>query len=221
VKQVREVERSEGRAAGSVHLLAISKKHSLDQIEELYRAGQRDFGENYVQELVAKAQGAQARGLDEIRWHFVGHLQSNKIKAVLPWVDRIHSVDSASLAQQLAKRWRELGRTTRLKVLIEVNLSSEETKTGITEATLPDLVHSIVEEKDALELSGLMCIPAADLGEAERAFAKLASMAAQLGIENCELSMGMTSDYGLAIRHGSTWVRVGTAIFGPRPTAAP
>jgi pyridoxal phosphate enzyme (YggS family) len=218
---IRESEARHGRTPGSVSLLAVSKKHSLDAIEELYRAGQRDFGENYVQELVGKAQGARERGLDEIHWHLIGHLQSNKIKALLPWVHKIHTVDSASLASQLARRWRESGRGGRLPVLIELNLSAESSKSGLSESLLGDLVREIEERADALELRGLMCIPENDQAATLRSFTKLKSLGRELQDHTgaTELSMGMTSDYDLAISQGSTCVRVGTAIFGERPTS--
>src|SRR5690606_37677247 len=110
---------------------AVAKTYPLEAIEALYRLGQRDFGENYVQELVSKAEAAAQRGLEGIRWHFVGHLQSNKARMLIPHVHAIHSVDSVRLAEELAKRWRSSGREGRLPVFLEVNLSGEETKAGV------------------------------------------------------------------------------------------
>lgn len=221
-EQIRGAEKRHGREAGSVRLIAVSKKHSLEAIEELYHLGQRDFGENYVQELVSKAAGAKERGLTEIRWHLIGHLQSNKVKQLVQWVDCVQTIDSPGIVRQLAKRWKESGRTGRLPVLIEVDLSGEETKSGIEPALLQDLVREVNEHADVLELSGLMCIPAHGSESARTAFQRLSELA---GITpglppRCRLSMGMSSDYDIAIAEGSTEVRIGTAIFGPRPDRA-
>ena len=216
---IREVAQECKRDPATVQLVAVSKKHTLESIEALYHQGQRDFGENYVQELVTKAKGAQERGLSDIRWHFIGHLQRNKVKPLLPYVYRIHSIDSPALVDQVAKRWVELGKTTPLGVLLEVNLSGEVSKSGVTVSLLQDLVASVRSYPQQLDLKGLMCIPAADVELAEKAFQKLAQLAQELGLErkSLELSMGMSEDYPAAIRSGATWIRVGTAIFGPRP----
>ena len=167
-----------------------------------------------------KAQGARDRGLTDIRWHLIGHLQSNKIKSVLPWVHIIHSVDSASLAANLAKRWKESGRAGRLPVLIELQLSREASKGGIPESLLSDLAREIQDRSDALELRGLMCIPENDPEATIESFRKLKLLGEVLKKDfgASELSMGMSSDYDVAISQGSTCVRVGTAIFGERPT---
>jgi pyridoxal phosphate enzyme (YggS family) len=209
--------RGTGRLPADVQLIAVSKKHPLEAIEELYHAGQRDFGENYVQELISKAQGAQALGLKDIRWHFIGHLQRNKVKPLLPWVYRIHSVDSPALVDQLAKRWNEMGRTTPFPVLIEVNLSGEPSKSGVSPSVLADLAGAVRFRSSELQLKGLMCIPSSERKEAEQAFQQLANLAASIDLAQPELSMGMSSDYPEAIRAGATWIRVGTAIFGSRP----
>ena len=221
-EQLRRAEKRHGREPGSVRLIAVSKKHSLEDIETLYHLGQRDFGENYVQELVSKASGAKARGLMEIRWHMIGHLQSNKVKQLVQWVDCVQTIDSPGLVQQLAKRWKESGRPGRLPVLVEVNPTGEETKSGIEPALLQDLVREIQEHGDTLELAGLMCIPAQGDEAARTAFKRLRELAAGTpGLPpQCRLSIGMSSDYDIAIAEGSTEVRIGTAIFGPRPAAA-
>jgi len=207
-----------GRDPQSVQLIAVSKKHSLEAIEELYHQGQRDFGENYVQELVTKAVGAQERGLTDIRWHFIGHLQRNKVKPLLPHLYRLHSLDTVSLVEQVVKRWRELQQASPLGVLIEVNLSGEESKSGISESMLDDLIACVRAHRDVLDLKGLMCIPSEDQQQAVQSFIRLRQLATHLGVDHAhlELSMGMSQDFREAIQQGSRWVRVGTAIFGPR-----
>ena len=221
-EQIRGAENRNNRESGSVRLIAVSKKHSLEDIEILYRLGQRDFGENYVQELVSKATGAKERCLTEIRWHLIGHLQSNKVKQLVQWVDCVQTLDSPGIVRQLAKRWKESGRSGRLSVLIEVNLSGEDTKSGIEPALLPDLIREVNDHRESLELSGLMCIPAPGEESARMAFKRLRDLASNTpGLPpRCRLSMGMSSDYDIAIAEGSTEVRIGTAIFGPRPVPA-
>jgi len=205
-----------------VVLVAVSKTQSVEAIEELYRLGQRDFGENYVQELVEKAHELERRGCGEVRWHFIGHLQSNKVKTVLPLVSCVHTVDSDRLANEIAKRWAALEREQRLPVMIEVNLDGETSKAGFS----PDSVVRVVEKiskahSKTLRIDGLMCIPAPRETSAEMrlCFARLR----ELG-EQCrpwtqgKLSMGMSSDFVEAISEGATHVRIGTALFGPRPS---
>lgn len=209
-----------GRDPASVTLIAVSKKQSIEAIEELYQAGQRDFGENYVQELVEKAQALRAKGYSDIRWHFIGHLQTNKIKGLLAEVSSIHSVDSLRLAQELAKQCGKLKHAGKLPVFIEVNISAEASKSGLVPEFRPvqELAWAIGDLSE-LELQGLMCVPSPEESEALLAtrFARLK----ELG-ESCRppslgaLSMGMSADFELAIAQGSTHVRVGTALFGPR-----
>ena len=218
LSRIKDAALQAGRDPQSIKLIAVSKKHPLAVIEELYHAGQRDFGENYVQELVSKAEGAQKLGLSEIRWHFIGHLQRNKVKPLLPWVYRIHSVDSSALVTQIAKRWQELHRPFALPILIEVNVSGEESKSGVSPSLLLDLAESVKTHVDALDLKGLMCIPSSEQTRALSAFETLASLGASLKLEpsQLELSMGMSGDFEKAIEAGATWIRVGTAIFGAR-----
>lgn len=192
-----------------VTLVAVSKTHPLEAIEALYRLGQRDFGENYVQELVGKAEAARERGLDGIRWHFIGHLQTNKAKALVPWVDVLHTLDSLRLAQEVASRWSAAGRAGRLPVLIEVNVDGEATKSGVAPGEVSALAVA-VGALGVLELRGLMGLPR----NPEPAFAQLAALARKLSLP--WLSMGMSGDFGEAIQAGATHIRVGTALFDQR-----
>lgn len=204
--------RSDIEAVGSARLIAVSKTQPFESIRILYEAGHRDFGENYVQELLEKAALAHGAGLTEIRWHFIGHLQTNKVKMLLPHVFAIHSVDSVKLASEISKRSEK---TT--SIFLEVNIDSEESKSGIQ---IPEL-RKVAEEIHALpnlKILGLMCIPDPNRKEGSRAaFRRLAALEADLRPITCgELSMGMTADFRDAIAEGATMIRVGTAIFGER-----
>lgn len=203
-----------------VTLIAVSKRHSIDSIARLYQLGHRDFGENYVQELVEKNDAAQAKGLVEIRWHFIGHLQTNKVKNLLPFVSAIHTVDSLRLANELSSRSPTLKRHFPISIFVQVNVDGESTKSGI----LPEGVGKLCEEisvlpgfkNGRLKLEGLMAIPD-PLGNLQSSFSSLRALEV-----NCRpythgfLSMGMTDDYETAIQNGATHVRIGTAIFGER-----
>ena len=205
-----------GRARASVRLVAVSKVHPYESIRALYAAGHRDFGENYVQELVEKSERARADGLADIRWHFIGHLQSNQVKVLLPHVAMIHGVGSLRLAEEISKRAaaQETLKNGRIFVLAEVNLDGEESKSGVQISELRDLATSMARLPN-LDLKGLMCIPDPARAAGSRdAFRRLAALAADHGLS--ELSMGMTSDFTDAIAEGATLVRIGTAIFGER-----
>lgn len=204
----------------AVTLIAVSKTQPIEAIEALYQLGHRDFGENYAQELAGKAQALEERGFTGIRWHFIGHLQTNKVKLIIPYAYSVHSVDSERLALELAKRWGSAGRVGKLPVFIEVNVDQEETKGGIKAESVPSLALKIWEIPE-LSLEGLMCIPApAANGKSNRdAFIRLRELD-----QKCrpwtrhQLSMGMSADFELAIAEGATHVRVGTSIFGERKT---
>jgi PLP dependent protein len=204
--------RSSGRDPAEVRLVAVSKTKDAAAIRLAYAAGQRDFGENYAQELVKKA--AELEDLRDLRWHFIGHLQRNKAKIVVPVASVVHTVDSARLAEELGKRAAE-----RLPVLVEVNVGAEDQKSGCREADLGAVLDA-VEKEPHLRLTGLMTVPpASDDPEASRRFfdelAKLRN--AHGGPRRLpDLSMGMSHDLEEAIRAGATIVRVGTAIFGDR-----
>ncbi len=204
-------------ASHPVTLVAVSKTQSLDQIEELYHLGQRDFGENYVQELCEKAIALEQKGLRDVRWHFIGHLQTNKIKILLRHVAVVHTVDSMRLATELAKRWPEVRPASgcRLPVFIEVNLDHEPEKYGLHPERVLELVNHILQ-LPALELQGLMCIPKADQ-DPRPSFIRLRQLLGIMpGLSRNQLSMGMSNDYLKAAEEGATHVRIGSSLFGAR-----
>ncbi len=207
-----------GRDPQSVELIAVSKTFETDKILEGFSAGLLDFGENYVQELAEKR---NALIQNPIRWHFIGHLQSNKVKYIADWIHLIHSVDSEGLAAEIDKRAQKSGRM--IDVLIEVNTSEESTKFGVKPAKTMDLIRH-VNGFQHLNLKGLMTIgPFTDnKDESRAAFTVLknifdtANSQTILRQPMTVLSMGMTHDYEIAIEQGSTMIRIGTAIFGSR-----
>ena len=196
-----------GRPLGSVTLLAVSKTFPPAAIEEAYHAGQRQFGENRVQEFDAKSQHLR---LDAAVWHLIGHLQSNKAARAAALFHVVHTVDSVALAQRL-NRLAE----TPLDVFLEVKLTDEPAKTGAAESELESLAAE-VHHLDKLHLRGLMTMPPWSLDpEPSRSyFRRLRQIGERLGLT--EFSMGMTNDFEVAIEEGATMVRVGTAIFGKR-----
>jgi pyridoxal phosphate enzyme (YggS family) len=204
------------RDPASVELVAVSKVQPVEAVREAARAGQRAFGENYAQELREKADAAG----EGIEWHFLGALQTNKVKMVAGRVALLHTCDRQSLAQELNKRAAALGIVQR--VLVEVNLASEPQKGGIAPGDLGSFVDS-VRNLPALRCEGLMCIPPAD-DDPRTHFRTLRDLRDELhghtGLALPQLSMGMSADYELAIEEGATIVRVGTAIFGERPPKA-
>jgi PLP dependent protein len=210
--------RSAGRDPGSVQLVAVSKLQPAAAVREAYAAGQRDFGENYVQELVQKAD--QLRDLPELRWHLIGHLQRNKARLVVPLTSLLHTVDTAELALELSRRFAGIApEKARLPVLVEVSIAGEEQKHGVAPEALTELLASI-EALPSLLLRGLMCVPpfTEDPAGARPFFDELARLRERHGGPQRlpELSMGMTHDLEQAVAAGATLVRVGTAIFGAR-----
>jgi PLP dependent protein len=194
-------------------LIAVSKTQPADAIAALHELGHRDFGENYVQELAAKAQELEARGCRGIRWHFIGHLQSNKAKQLVETVAAVHSLESESTARELAKRWRALGRMVALPVFLEVNIDREASKSGVMPEQAPEIARKI-DALEGLELRGLMCVPAPG---SQGAFARLRELELRSRPSTRgDLSMGMSGDFAAAIREGATHVRVGTSLFGAR-----
>lgn len=207
-----------GRDPASVRLVAVSKTKPADAIREAYAAGQRDFGENYAQELATKA--VELADLTDLRWHFIGHLQTNKARFVARAAHMVHTVDGPSLARELGKRaakegWGET--RERMPVLVEVNVGGEPQKHGASAGDLRDVLAS-VDAEPSLVLRGLMTMPPNDLEAARRVFEALASLRNLHGgkARLPELSMGMSDDLEVAIASGATLVRVGTAIFGTR-----
>lgn len=216
---VQSAAEASGRDASAVRLIAVSKMQPAEKIRAAYAAGQRDFGENYAQELAAKQ--AELADLTDLRWHMIGHLQTNKVSKLVPLVSAVHTVDSAKLAVELGKRAlpvpgeRSLTADGRLLVFIEVNVSGEAQKSGCAPETLGELI-AAVRAQPRLALAGLMAVPAPD---APAQLAEVAALREQHGGAALlpELSLGMSGDFEAAIRlHGSTVVRVGTAIFGGR-----
>jgi pyridoxal phosphate enzyme (YggS family) len=210
-----------GRPPGSVQLIAVSKTHPASAVREAYAEGQRDFGENYVQELLQKAE--ELRDLRDLRWHLIGHLQRNKARNVAPLVALVHTVDTAELALELSKRVAGSAEARRLPVLVEVSIAGEAQKHGVAPPDLAELLTRI-EALPALELRGLMCVPPAteDPAGARPFFDELSRLRELNGGAQRlpELSMGMTHDMDQAVAAGATLVRVGTAIFGARPQKA-
>ena len=204
-----------GRSADAVQLLAVSKKQPVSSIIEAAAAGQRDFGENQVAEGVGKIESIAN---DELVWHFIGHLQTNKTRAVAEHFDWIHSIDRLKTARRLSDQ-RPPG-LAKLNVCIQVNVDNEAGKSGVAiDATL-GLAREILE-LPRLRLRGLMCLPAIrdDFEGQREPFRQLRRLVDELranGIPTDTLSMGMSADFRAAIYEGSTMVRLGTAIFGAR-----
>ncbi len=204
------------RDPASVRLLAVSKKQPLEKVLEACAAGQREFGENLVAEGVAKIEKTTAPGLV---WHFIGHLQSNKTRAVAEHFDWVHSIDKLKIATRLSRQ--RPATLAPLNICLQVNIDGEASKSGASPADVAELA-AAVGRLPRLKLRGLMCLPAVREGfEAQRRpFRRLRELAESLadgGIELDTLSMGMSDDYRAAIFEGATIVRIGTAVFGPRP----
>lgn len=213
--RIEAAARASGRQPQDVTLVAISKTQPSAAIRAAYEAGQRDFGENYAQELARKRK--ELADLPDIRWHFVGALQTNKAKFVVPGTSLVHAVDRLAAAEALGRRAVAAAET--VDVLLEVNVGDEESKAGIAIQRVPELAEA-VNRVDGCVLRGLMCIPPPATGdEARRFFASLRDARDQLcrRFPSAELlSMGMSGDFEEAIAEGATHVRVGTAIFGAR-----
>lgn len=202
-----------GREADGVALVAVSKRMPSDAIRAAYAAGQRDFGENYVQELVRKRD--ELADLPEVRFHLIGHLQSNKARLAATLADCIQTVDSVRVVDALGRASE--GRARPLQIFIQVNVAGEDSKSGCAPDALARLVAAARTVRH-LRLRGLMTVPpAGDPSATRAAFRALAALAAEHELP--ELSMGMSDDLELAVSEGATLVRVGTAIFGARPTA--
>ena len=192
-----------------VTLVAVSKTHPPEAVREAYAAGQRDFGENYVQEWRAKADALA--DLPDLAWHFVGGLQTNKVKYLAGRVALVHTVDRRELGEEIARRWARTGGPAR--VLVEVTVGREEGQAGCLPEDAPGLVEAL-RALPGLRVEGLTCIPPADR-DPRPFFAGLRALRDRLGLR--ELSMGMSADHAVAVEEGATLVRIGTAIFGERP----
>jgi PLP dependent protein len=204
---------------GKATLVAVSKTKPAEDIKELYEIGHRDFGENYVQELTEKQPKLPA----DIRWHHIGHLQSNKVKYIAPFVFLIHGVDSLKLLKEIGKQAEKNGRT--IDCLLQIHIAQEETKFGLDADELQSLLDQFQQlQHPHVRIRGLMGMASFtdDMEKVKAEFHYLKTLFDKysgLAINNCDftiLSMGMSSDYQLAVREGSTMVRVGSLIFGDR-----
>ncbi len=206
-----------GRNPAEVHLIAVSKVKPAQLVEAAFAAGQQLFGENYVQEFCDKAEQVEA----PVSWHFIGALQTNKVKYLRGKVEMIHSVDRLALAQEIDKQWRKLGKF--VDILIQVNLGDESSKSGCSPDKLVQLAKDI-SNLENIRIKGLMCLPpfSAEPEEVRPWFRQLRQLRDELAalklpkVEMKELSMGMSGDFEVAVEEGATLVRVGTAIFGKR-----
>jgi hypothetical protein len=205
-----------------VRLVAVSKLQSMADIKTLYELGQKDFGENYVQELIDK----HTELPKDILWHFIGHLQSNKVKYITPFVHLIHGVDSLKLLKEINKQAEKVNR--RIHCLLQVHIAQEETKFGLDEDELDEIISLLKVDPDQLarvKIDGLMGMASFsdDLEKVRSEMRYLHSLFEKykaLSIENCKfsvLSMGMSGDYQIAMEEGSNMVRIGSLLFGARP----
>ena len=216
-ERVQAACRRAGRAREEVCLIAVSKTKPVPMLEEIYGEGVRDFGENKVQEIMHKKPELP----DDIRWHMIGHLQTNKVRQVIDKACMIHSVDSLKLAREIEKEAAKHDLV--MPVLIEVNVAEEESKFGTTAEEVAGLVREIAELPH-VSVRGLMTIApfVEDPEENRSVFRRLKELSVDIAAKNinnvsmCELSMGMTGDFEVAIEEGATCIRVGTAIFGAR-----
>lgn len=204
-----------GRDPGTIHLLAVSKTQPVEALQEAVAAGQKDFGENYLQDALPKI-GALSR--QNIHWHFIGPLQTNKTRAVAENFTWLHSLEKEKHARRLNEQRSE--NLPPLNVCIQVNISGEAQKAGVGLRELPVLARAVCDFP-RLRLRGLMALPAvqSDFGQQREAFRRLRGAYDELcreGFDLDTLSMGMSNDMRAAIAEGATWVRIGTAIFGPR-----
>ncbi|KAH7569447.1 hypothetical protein ACOSP7_012852 [Xanthoceras sorbifolium] len=220
IQRVCQAAESSGRASDRIRIVAVSKTKPVSLIRQVYDAGHRSFGENYVQEIVEKAPQLP----EDIEWHFIGNLQSNKVKPLLagvPNLATVESVDDKKIADRLDRMVASIGRKP-LKVYVQVNTSGEESKSGIEPSECVELAKHVSQDCPNLEFCGLMTIGMPDYTSTPENFKTLANCRSEvckaLGIpeEQCELSMGMSGDFELAIEMGSTNVRIGSTIFGAR-----
>ena len=216
LRRITKATESCGRAAADVQLIAVSKTFPAECVRELYTLGQRDFGENYVQELQEKHTALS--DCTELVWHFIGPLQSNKTRPVAERAHWVHSIDRLKIAERLAAQRPDT--LPPLQVCIQVNVSGEASKSGCNPHELPELARAVAA-LPGLRLRGLMAIPepTADIKKLAAQFALLRQLRDDLsicGFELDTLSMGMSTDLELAIAEGATHVRVGTALFGAR-----
>ena len=218
-RRIAEATHAAGRSANSVTLMAVSKTFGADCVREAFAAGQRQFGENYVQEGLAKI-AALADLRSQVEWHLIGPLQSNKTRAVAESFDWVHSVDRLKIAERLAEQ-RPYSLLP-MQLCLQVNVSGEASKSGLAPGEVPALARAVAAlPRERVRLRGLMAIPepAADFDAQRASHRRLRELLQALNVEGLALdtlSMGMSSDLEAAVAEGSTMVRVGTAIFGQR-----
>ncbi len=217
LKNIADSEERSGRKKGDVTLIAVSKTKPVEMIKEVYDLGVRDFGENRVQELTEKYDKLPS----DIRWHLIGHLQTNKVKYIIDKAYMIHSVDSLKLANEISRE--AVKHSVTANILIEVNVAGEESKFGVSPEGLEDLIRKI-SVLPAIRIRGLMTVApyVVDSEENRQIFVKMKQFAVDITRKNIDnvtmdcLSMGMSGDYTVAVEEGATFVRVGTSIFGER-----
>ncbi len=213
-EQIANACRDAGRSIDSIRLIAVSKKQSEESIRKLASFGQVDFGENYMQEALKKIENVNG----DLRWHFIGALQSNKAKLLLNGFHLFHGLDRISLATEINRAAENKG--VKVSCLVQVNIDDENTKSGLAPSELPKFLENVAKLSH-IEILGLMSIPSPE-GEAQKAFASLRELMSKANQADAypkqlhELSMGMSGDFADAIREGSTMIRVGTALFGAR-----
>ncbi len=216
-EKVKKACRKSGRDFSEIKIVAVSKTHPVEKIVEAFNCGLRIFGENRVQEALQKKEALKDYAIE---WHLIGHLQKNKVKHAVEIFDFIHSIDNFELAEKIEKKLKEKNKT--IKGFIQVKLSNEETKHGISPNELEDLA-KFCANLNRLKIIGLMTVPPyfEDIEKVRPYFVKLRKLRDKLNekIFNgrlAELSMGMTHDFEVAIEEGATYVRIGTGIFGER-----
>lgn len=217
-KQIFDTAISCGRKPEDIQLIAVSKKKNSDTILEGIKAGACHLGENYIQEAIDKI---NLIGKDKACWHFIGHLQSNKAKFAVQYFEYIHTVDTVKLAKEINKQAEKINKVQ--KILLQVNIAQEETKSGANTKEAIDLVKQLCSLTN-LSLQGLMCMPPyfSDPEQARIYFKQLFQIKEKIianqfdNVSMKHLSMGMSNDFKVAIQEGATMVRVGTAIFGSR-----
>ena len=216
-KNIKAAAEEAGRKYEDITLIAVTKTYGTDLMNEAIDLGVTDIGENRVQEVMEKFEKVKP-----VCWHLIGHLQKNKVKYIIDKVELIHSVDSFDLAKEVDKQAKKHGKVQ--KILLEVNVSGEESKFGITPDECEALCRRISDEFENVKIKGLMTVAPFTDDEAllVRVFDGMKKLSEDIKAQNIpevsmdELSMGMTNDYALAIKHGATMVRVGTGIFGKR-----
>jgi PLP dependent protein len=214
---VDKISRIENQIEGKAKLIAVSKKQPESKLLEAYNAGFKRFGENYVQELVSKAENLPK----DIEWHMIGHLQTNKVKSIAPFVSLIHSVDSLKLLKEINKQAVKNNRI--IDILLQVHIAQEDSKTGLDAEGLYEILNSDLSTYQNVRIVGLMgmstftdnmAIVKAEFSELSAIYLDIKKRFVNLPIT--ELSMGMSGDWKLAVENGSTLIRVGSSIFGNR-----